>query len=650
MDTQATSAPAADVTSLPPVEVDDAEAALVEHYPRLVRIAYLTLSARLGRHRRVLLAHRVAQRSLPRGRRVPEVVEAGTDPAYAVVRLATLRGALARADRVDGWRRWARSAGNAVPVPPRVIGLRLFPRAGGSEELALDRALARLDAPARAAFALRGVEGLDEESTARLLASAGVAAPRRAVRDAAMSGVNASLLVSGEFDPCVLQARPTDLVRRRQHVRAGVGAALAVVVAAALLGVPGSDGGTEASGPPGSAQAALAQALDPASLLRADATAWQRADRLDFASWPARGDRTGDQALLGRALSAWGRPGASVHVSATAGTPSTPPAAPPRLLFAGDVDGAAIVLLYDGVRLVRYAEPLDGGSGTALDFARVDGALGASASAVVLARSDGNASYLTAPWISGVSLRDLLSPSAAPQAIHRAADGVTDPVPSAQAATDANCGTAGATWPAIRLTPRAGVPGLAPFVLTDLGDLAPAHLTYATGRGAVPAEATSADATAAWAHSACRLASVRGEGVRTVNTWAFADQPLPDGAGTAQWLCTRADDWSGDDHVLVQFLPPGSAPDTPAAVSASARSTAACGPLQPGVLSGVLWKARDGRWYLLGAGSPEVASLTATGGPRSTSPTRTLVVPARQTTQAELTGRLTTGGTLDALK
>ncbi|NED91100.1 hypothetical protein G3I76_64830, partial [Streptomyces sp. SID11233] len=45
--------------------VPQAEAALVEHYPRLVRLAYLVLPPALGRHRRVLAAHAAVQRALP---------------------------------------------------------------------------------------------------------------------------------------------------------------------------------------------------------------------------------------------------------------------------------------------------------------------------------------------------------------------------------------------------------------------------------------------------------------------------------------------------------------------------------------------------------------------------------------------------------
>ncbi|RPK80516.1 hypothetical protein EES46_30605 [Streptomyces sp. ADI98-10] len=46
--------------------VQQAEAALVEHYPRLVRLAHVVPAPALGRHRRVLAAHAVVQRACPR--------------------------------------------------------------------------------------------------------------------------------------------------------------------------------------------------------------------------------------------------------------------------------------------------------------------------------------------------------------------------------------------------------------------------------------------------------------------------------------------------------------------------------------------------------------------------------------------------------
>ncbi|MYS16905.1 hypothetical protein GTW73_23590, partial [Streptomyces sp. SID4982] len=69
-------APASSRTQDPAVDVGQAEAALVEHYPRLVRLAYLVLPPTLGRGRRVLTAHALAQRALPRGRKQRALIPA----------------------------------------------------------------------------------------------------------------------------------------------------------------------------------------------------------------------------------------------------------------------------------------------------------------------------------------------------------------------------------------------------------------------------------------------------------------------------------------------------------------------------------------------------------------------------------------------
>ena len=638
------------------VPAADAEAALVEHYARLVRIAYLTLPASLGPHRRVLLAHRITQGSLPRGRTVRGTGGRGGDPAYALLRVAVLRGALAYGRRWTGWRGRVRTALAVAPLPPQVLGLRLSPCPGEIRESSPVLALAGLDAPARAAYALAGVERLTQDEVARLLADAGVAAPHRAVRDAAAaaSAADLKMLASGEFDPCVLEVRPTDLADRRRRMRAGAaGAAVALALAAALLGAPGHDTAPVGSaGPAAGQRAALEAALDPGAVLRAAPDDWLRTARPGFAVWPARGGRTGDRALIGRALAAWGHPGPGLRVMATAGTARTPPISPPRLLFAGDLDGAAVVLLHDGLRLVRYAEVPNGGGPPVLDLARVDAADGGSAAAVVLDRTGGGARYLTAPWTAGVRKRDLLAPTAASRPLHGSADGVTDPVPSPPAGgcgTTPPAGTSGAGWPAVELLPRAPLADREPVLLTDLGDLTPVVLGHASGPGARPDDATGPDALAAWAHLACRLAVLRGEGVRAVGAWQFADQWLPDGGGTARWLCTRADRWSGDDHVLVGFLPPGPA-DAAAAVTAAARSTAACGAPAPAVLTGVLWKSPAGHWYLLAAGSPEVTSVTVSGSLHRTVGARTLALPATAGTRATLTARLADGGSVAELR
>ncbi|MFB9351064.1 hypothetical protein ACFFUA_27105, partial [Streptomyces heliomycini] len=198
----------------PVVDVEQAEAALVEHYPRLVRLAYLVLPSGRGRSRRVLTAHALVQRALPRGRApAPSIPaqQAGRDggPGYALIRLQVLRTALRR--------------GAGLPPPlPQVWGLKLFPRSGGADELALDQRLSALSGPARAAHALRGLERLPDGDVREVLRAAGVADVDAALEEADRIPDPYRLLGSPEFDPCVLQVRPTDLLRRRRRLKAAL--------------------------------------------------------------------------------------------------------------------------------------------------------------------------------------------------------------------------------------------------------------------------------------------------------------------------------------------------------------------------------------------------------------------------------------------
>ncbi|MFH8367392.1 hypothetical protein [Streptomyces sp. NPDC018031] len=691
--------PQADVE---PVDVEQAEAAIVEHYPRLVRLAYLVLPPGMPRDRRVLTAHGLVQRALPRhrssgavtgppGQRMPD----GPGPAgsgYAYVRLRVVRGALA-AGRTRRFCRLPRR-GQLPPLLPLVRGLRLLPRTGGADAVALDGALAGLSGPGRAAYALRAAERLPERAARAVLAAAGVTDPGAALAEAAAvrdpaGSRDASPLESPGFDPCVLQARPTDLLRRRQHGRAALVGAAALVVCGTLLGVPGEGWGPERAVVPAERpDPALVAATDPARLTRAEPGAWRSATRADFATWPARGGRTGDSALLRRALRTWARPGAQVQLSVTPGTPSGAPAGPPQLLYAGDVGQASVVVLYDGLRVVRYAEPSSGGpdsagrrtgerrtaradgaggpaapdrttgttgtgSGTAgregldadgvgtgprpaaLDFARVDAGDEASATALVISRSADRVRYLTAPWVRTVRVRDLLAPQAAGKPLDRAADGVTAPVSSPVAREGGGCGS----WAALQFGAR---------LVTDLGEIVPARLTH----GTPPAvhDVTGPQARARWAGSACRLASMASRGVRSVNTWRFATQPLPDGTGVADWVCTRAETWRGSgSSVLAQFRPAAAKPGTQGTVTATARDSAACGPRQPRVLSGVRWRSGAGQWFLLAAGSPEVVSIASGGEVRGAVLGHTLALPASAEVRPRLRARLSDGSRIRAL-
>ncbi|MFD3574569.1 hypothetical protein [Streptomyces sp. NPDC058644] len=628
-------APSQDLSGV--VDVEQAEAALVEHYPRLVRLAYLILPPSLGRNRRVLTAHALTQRALPRSRRPGDaegipVQRSGDgrngDPGYAYVRQRVVGTALDAGLPLKR-RAWPKRS-QLPPLLPQVWGLRLFPRSGGADELALDQRLSVLSGPARAAYVLRGLERLPDSDVRKVLAAAGVDEPGDALAEA--EDVDASaydLLRSPEFDPCSLQARPTDLMRRRQHMKAAGVALAAALVCGALLGLPGDGWGPDGAAAPAYAQNPAGQAaLDPGQLTKVAAGAWKRSARADFSAWPARGALTDDDALLRRALAVWARPGESVQVSATTGTAAGAPPGPAQLLFAGDVDAARVVLLYDGLRIVRYAEPKEGTGGAALDFARVDGATSTEAGAVVVNRVDGNVRYLTAPWVGGVGVRDLLKPDNGPDALKRDGDGVTEPFASpAQAQT---C----TSWNALQLRDDTGVNRLS----TDLGELVPAHLT--AGRPQAPREASAAD----WSSTACSLTAARSNGVRSVNSWQYARQALPEANGSAAWLCTRADTWRGDGgRALAQFQTAGAA-----AVAAKAEDSAACGARKPSVLAGVRWKSRGGNWYLLGGGSRDIVSVRAAGG--SPTPGNTLAAPLERGARAGLTGRLADGSKVSTLR
>nr|WP_189822092.1 hypothetical protein [Streptomyces finlayi] len=620
--------------------MEQAEAALVEHYPRLVRLAYLVLPPHLGRNRRVLTAHSLVQRSLPRGRtgRTPEAVVTLPGPrrpegerqgsGHAFVRQQVLKQAL-EAEPPLLRKAWPKRA-QLPPVLPQVWGVRLFPKSGGADELALDQRLAALSGAGRAAYVLRGLERLDDAAVRSVLAAAGAADPDSALAEAGTVEPS-PLLESAEFDPCSLQARPTDLMRRRQHTRIGVAALAALVVGAVVLGGSGESGSTVRN-------LAAEEALDPGQLTIAAAGAWKTSDRTDFSAWPVRGSLTDDSALLRRALATWADPDDSVRVSATSDTATGPAAGATQLLYAGELDGARVVVLYDGLRLVRYAEPLAGGASTVLDFARVDSADEATAGAVVVSRTDTTVRYLTAPWADRTSVRDLLDPAAAPRALKRASDGVTDPVAASSMARDCT------SWDAVEIRDTTGV-----RTLTDLGELVPARLT--AGAPETSGDLKSATDRASWARTACQLPTLRSHGVRSVNVWTYASQSLPEGGGTASWVCTRAETWQGSgSRVLAQFLPPATGRPTPGATAAKSEESAACGAKDPQVLAGVLWKSKSDKWYLLAAGNEAVTSVTVSGGVDGTADGNVLAVPAKQGAQAQLNGKLADGTKLASLR
>ncbi|MFI9363823.1 hypothetical protein ACIG5E_22640 [Kitasatospora sp. NPDC053057] len=605
--------------------VAEAEAALVRHYRRLVRLAYLALPADRDRHSRVLAAHGAVQRALPfRWTRRTEPTASlpaasEPDPVYAALRLRVLRAALCPRP-------------GARLLAPRVWGLRLFTPHGGEQDAALDHALAGLDAPARAAFALRVVEGLADERAAEVLRQAGVERPEEAVAAAAevAAGPEAEPPV---FDPCAVRVQPTDLLRRRRTLTAvlAVGVLGLTTTAAVLGGGSGSaSGAAQADDRPAGA------VTDPARLVRVAPDAWQHTTRVDFTAWPARGDRREDGALLGRALAAWSRPGARTH--AEPGTDTAPPATPPQLLYAGTVDGTGVAVLYDGRRIARYTD----GPGGGLDLARADGADPATAGAVVLHRRGTALRYLLAPWVDAAETRRIDQPDAAARPLDHP-DGVTAAAPGGGLADCKGAATV------LQLHSSPVIAEKHAFLLADLGGLLPAHLTYApppdrvqpgtTQPGAnppdrgqperEPREAIAQDALQAWARAGCAVPDGT-PGVKQLNLWAFAVQPLPQNAGSAAWFCLRADRWTGEGSAATAVLLP-SARGPQRTGGGPGRS---CSRFEQDTVAWTWWRSPQGAEYLLAAGSRRVTRLTVKGPDWSADrpvPDRTLAVerPAR---------------------
>ncbi|MFE2724846.1 hypothetical protein [Kitasatospora sp. NPDC059327] len=612
-----------------------AEATLVRHYRRLVRLAYLALPADRDRHSRVLAAHAAVQRALPsRWTRREEPAGVDEDPLYAALRLRVLRTALhpRPADRL---------------LTPRVWGLRLFTPGGGERDAALDRELTALDPATRSAFALLAVEELTPGQAADVLRQAGVTAPDRAVTEAAKLSVGPEPGLPA-FDPCAVRVQPTDLLRRRRAFGASlVVAALALTTTAAVLA------GSGAPAPAGAPTRPLAAppsgtAPDPAGLLRAAPDQWQHTARIDFLAWPARGDRRDDTALLGRALAAWARPGP--RTAAEPGTGTTPPQSPAHLLFAGTVDGAAVVVLYDGARLARWTD----GPGGGLDLARADDSSVTTAGAVVLHRQGATARYLLAPWIDAAETRRLDQPDAPAKPLDRV-DGVTAPTPGAAPGAgplgspgSGSPGTPGSrlpgTSPPTTSPPGTSSPGTSPpasnfpgafadcqgatvlqlrsspaiaekhaFLLADLGGLVPAHLSYTpppdrTQPARQPREAVGPDALAAWARAGCAVPD-GSPGVKQLNLWAFAVQQLPQNAGAASWVCLRADRWNGEGSAATAVL----LPNARGPQRTGGGPGRACSRFEQDTVGWTWWRSPQGTEFLLAAGSRRVARIAVKG-------------------------------------
>jgi hypothetical protein len=101
-------------------------------------------------------------------------------------------------------------------------------------------------------------------------------------------------------------------------------------------------------------------------------------------------------------------------------------------------------------------------------------------------------------------------------------------------------------------------------------------------------------------------------------------------------------------------MPPGTTTGTAgqgAPVGQSSGDTGACSGFVPHVLAGALWKSTAGHWYMVAAGSPDVARISVTDGLRASAEGSTMAVRAAQGSRAELSAVLRgSGATLRTLR
>ncbi|MFJ8034763.1 hypothetical protein [Streptomyces sp. NPDC096032] len=626
-----------------------AEQRLAERYADLVRLAYLVLPPALGRHRRVLLAHALVQRTLPAaapGVPAPRAARDDGPPMSRSLYVPVLREVLALSRRPPLWPGRVPPPRMLLPRLPVVWGLRLSPRAGGADELALSRALSELSATARAAFILLRVERLTEAETRGVLEAAGFGGVEAELRaaldlDAVLDSGAAGILASEEFDPCTVRARPSDLLRRRRRVHlAGIAVLVALITVVTLVV---SDGAPTVRAGAGAHRASRpAPAVD--DVVRVAPGAWAATSRVDFTAWPARGRLVRDRALLRRALTAWAGDGHATPVSRSAGTAAGPPLDAPHLLYAGPVGGGTVVLLYDGQRLARYREAA-GGGGRSLVLARVDDADVTTAAAVALDTSGERVRYLLAPWVAASWTRDLMRPDTPARALVVDGDGVTAPVPLFGPGPRPGAGAGCGSRTVLQLRSSSRIAEHHAFLLAGLGELTAVHLTYTPlpGRGAParqPREATGPAALLAWARTACAVGLPHGPGVKAVNVWDFAEQDLPDGAGPGVWTCARADTWRGPGEVAVALRTARAGTGEQARIVARARATGACGRFGQHIVVHANWRSPKGAWYVLAAGSRAVRGLIVTGDVTAGTDGATLAVRAAARARTAVRARL----------
>ncbi|MFI9556526.1 hypothetical protein [Nonomuraea endophytica] len=465
----------------------------------------------------------------------------------------------------------------------RVLRLRLMPWSGrlgpvevvpvvvSRSDVVLLRELNGLTGAGRAAYAMLLLEGRPAAEVVEILAGAGAADPGGALAEArAVEQAHGTLAL----DPTVARVYGRPLRRVR--------IAFAALLLLGAVAVAAPDVG---SGGPVSAA--------PLRLERAGAGAWRTGTDLTLASWPPRGTLTDDVELVRRAQRAWG-------------------SGPVQLIYAGELDGARIVLLRRHDRIARYTttgqSSTDGQDGLeVLPAPRVkaDG----TSPLKLLATPRGNR-YLVPPWVSEVSAAALSGGGPRWRKIGLK-DGVTAPI-----AADAT-GSGQGCWrgPVLRFRAPEIAHGM-PYTMLDFGRLSSASATY---QPPPPADINRygpweldalEEGFGAWRALSCVLDRPSGE-IQAATAWEFWAGRLPEGVG-GRWMCLRLSDATGGNSVRAVLVTRRGA-RTVGTATATRTGTWDCSRLSRDVVAGVRWTAPSGKKYFVSAGSRRVVRITLDG-------------------------------------
>ncbi|WP_067488322.1 hypothetical protein [Actinomadura hibisca] len=554
-------------------------------------MAYLVLPGTLDEHERLVAAHWIVDRSRRGG-------SGETEEVYARLSDRVLHQAAHHPDRPR-----RRLTGGSTRLGP---WLRVRPAAPSGDDLALTSALAALPPQARAAYVLRHLEELPEETVHERLAALGVADPDAALREAAAVDervppeIRDQVLARPTLDPTVVR------LHARLHGRPGYSGrrAAAVATVAALVAAGGAvilTGGLGEAHVSGFADRSVGRAD---RVTATPAGAWRRTTRLDLDTWPARGDLAGDGDFTGEALRAWN---GDVKAAASGGVSTAPPARDPQLLYAGRLGNRRIALLHDADRVARYTVS---GENRTLEIFPEGRTLPGGASPLKLAAGR----YLLPPWVTG--LRASYLGGAARWRNVPVRGGVTGPVRAAS----------GGCWrgPVFELRQPEIAHGR-PYTMADLGGLQSANLMYqppppAPVRRLGPHQIDAApdaepDGFTLWGRLGCAPSAPtsldrtgRGD-VESATAWEFWRGDLPDKGGRGRWICTRYA-YGGGRSVTYTTLLDGRGQ---ALLTGRRDDTWDCSRLQRDVASGTWWRSPKGRWHYLAAASRRVTVLTADG-------------------------------------